>query len=283
MKTKLKQIVIIGGAEGTTAVARALKATGAYISIIQTPADDGGSGGAMRAAFDMMAPGDTRRALIALSELKDKAFLHLFAYRYPTGPLKGEVVGNLILAGLTLQTNNFEKTIEVTKKILKVKGDVIPASLQVPTLYAKLENGKIIRGETNLYIPRYNPRLHIEQVWFLPSVPLNQKAKKTILAADLIILGPGSLYSSIIPNLLVTGMPAALKKTKATVIYIVNPINQPGQTMDFSAQDYVDIVTRYAGAGTIDIALTPTMIQPKNPKKLYTPENLRKALKQFLG
>ena len=259
----MKHIVIIGGGKGSAAVAENLKKTGAHISIIHTPADDGGSAGTMRRAFKMIAPGDVRRGLLALSESKDTGLLEFFAHRYTAGPLQGEVVGNLMLAGLTLNhRGNFEKAIETMKKILQVKGDVIPASLKIPTLYSMLENGKTIKGEDNIYTPTYDPKLHIKKAWLKPRVPLNPKARQAIAKADLIIIGPGSLFSSIIPNLLVTGMPAALKKSKAKIVYIINSANQPGQTMGFTPEDHIKAVEQYLGTGVIDYALKPAMPRP---------------------
>lgn len=252
---KPKKIVIIGGGKGTAMVARSIKDDGVFISIIHTPADDGGSGGDMRRAFGMIAPGDARGGLLALSESRDKKLLDFFAHRYATGPLKGQVVGNLMLAGLTQMHGNFEKAIAIMKKLLLVHGDIIPASLQLPTLYARLENNKIIKGEMNIYSAKYNPRLHIKKAWLEPKVALNPKAKLAIAKADLIIIGPGSLYSSIIPNLLVTGMPQALRRTRAEVVYIINSVNQAGQTIGFKPEDYIKAVELYLGEGVIDAAI----------------------------
>lgn len=243
----MKRIVLIGGGKGTAMIAKRLKKTGAHISIIHTPADDGGSGGDMRRAFNMIAPGDARGGLLALAESKNKAFIKLFGHRYQNGPLKGQVIGNLILAGLTMATGSFEKAIESVKKLLDVKGEIIPASLSIPTLRVKLENGKTIVSERNIYEPRYNPKLHITKAWLTPRVILNPKAQKAIEQADIIMIGPGSLYSSIIPNLLVSGMPEALRKAKGSVVYIVNSKNQPGQTMGFKPEDYIKTVEKYLG------------------------------------
>lgn len=278
----MKKIVIIGGANGTATVIKALKGSNVHLTVIQTPADDGGSGGAVRKVFNMMAPGDTRRALIALSNLKDKTVLAAFTHRYAKGSLTGHVVGNLVLAALTQETGSFERAIEKVKKLLQVTGDIIPASLTPATLVAKLENGKIITGETNIDKPRHNPKLKIKKVWFASPVTLNPKASSALMQADVIIIGPGDLYTSIIPNFLVSGMRQVIKKSKAKKIYIVNSVNKVGETTNFTPEDYVREIKNYAGTNAVDAVLMPTNIRSKK-RGLYTPAQLRRALLKFLS
>jgi uncharacterized cofD-like protein len=195
----------------------------------------------------MMAPGDTRRALIALSQLKDAEFLESFAYRYTSGPLQGHVVGNLILAGLTKTYGTFEKAISEAKKLLQVKGDVLPASLTPATLCAELIDGQIIEGETKIDRAGEVVRPAIKKVWLKEQVKINPKAKQAIMKADLIIIGPGDLYTSIIPNFLVNGIPSALKNSKAKKVFVVNNITKAGETDGFKVSDFILETEKYAG------------------------------------
>ncbi|PIR86897.1 MAG: hypothetical protein COU11_03525 [Candidatus Harrisonbacteria bacterium CG10_big_fil_rev_8_21_14_0_10_49_15] len=243
---KNKRIVVIGGANGTAAVLQALKRRVGHLSVIQTPADDGGSGGAVRAHFKIMAPGDARRALVALSETKDKKALAAFTHRFETGPLKGQVLGNLIIAGLARNLGGFEEAIEELKKALKVRGDILPASLTPATLYAVLANGHRIVGETHIDL-RKNTRVGIMRVGFVKPVPLNPRARQAIERADAIIIGPGDLYTSIIPNFLVTGMKEAVAQSEAKKIYIINAANKPAETAGFTDEDYVRELKKYVG------------------------------------
>lgn len=281
-KRRKNKIVLIGGANGTAAVARALRGENNEISIIQSPADSGGSGGVLRNVFSIMAPGDARRALLALSNLRDKKFLDFFAHRYTSGPLKGHVVGNLILAALTRTTGSFEKALEEAKKLLQVTGNIIPASLTPATLCAELTDGTVIVGETNIDVPR-GPRAPIKRVWLKSRVSLNPKAKLAISRADLIIIGPGDLYTSIIPNFLVTGLAKKVQKSRAKKIYIVNPVNKKGETDDFTPDQYIEVVKSYTGSKAINSVLKPVDINRKRSGALYTPAALRRKLNPLLA
>lgn len=255
-KKSNKKIVVIGGGTGVYTVLNALRNDFENLTAIVTMADDGGSTGILREEFGMLPPGDIRRALVALSFSDNKMMAELFAYRFEEGiGLTGHNFGNLLITALHRITKDFEKAIHEAGKILRIKGRVIPVTLKSTKLMAELEDGRIIQGETNLDIPQHDGHLRIKRLWLKPSAEINPSAKKAILEADLVIIGPGDLYTSIIPNLLVGGMRDALKKTHAKVTYFVNVMTKFGETHGFSASDFVNALNKYLGDGVLDFAL----------------------------
>ena len=234
------KIVVIGGGTGVFNVLNSLRNDFDDLTAIVTMADDGGSTGILREEFGMLPPGDIRRALIALSGSDNKMLAELFSYRFEEGSgLTGHNFGNLLITALHRMTGDFEKAIREAGKILRIKGEVIPVTLQSSRLMAELESGQIIQGETNIDIPNHDGHLRIKRVWLKPAAEINPSARRAILDADLVIIGPGDLYTSIIPNLLVSGVGEALKKTKAKVAYFVNVMTKFGETHGFSASDFV--------------------------------------------
>ena len=251
-----KKIVVIGGGTGVYAVLTALRNDFDNLTAIVTMADDGGSTGVLREEFGMLPPGDIRRALVALSSSDNKMLADLFAYRFKEGVgLTGHNFGNLLITALHRITGNFEKAIHEAGKILRIRGEVIPVTLKFTKLITELEDGQIIRGETNLDIPQHDGHLRIKKSWLKPEVKINENAKRAILNADLVIIGPGDLYTSIVPNLLVGGMKEALKKTDAKVVYFVNVMTKFGETHGFAASDFINIVKEYLGEGVLDFAI----------------------------
>lgn len=251
-----KKIVVIGGGTGVYMILSALRNDFDNLTAIVTMADDGGSTGVLREEFGMLPPGDIRRALVALSSSDNKMLAELFAYRFEEGVgLTGHNFGNLFITALHRITGNFEKAIYETGKILRIKGGVVPVTLQSAKLMAELEDGQIVQGETNLDIPQHDGHLRIKRAWLKPSVEINPNARQVILDADLVIIGPGDLYTSIVPNLLVGGMREALKKTGAKVAYFVNVMTKFGETNGFAASDFINIVKEYLGEGVLDFAV----------------------------
>ncbi len=251
-----KRIVVIGGGTGIFPVLTGLNNSGAHISAIVTMSDDGGSTGILREEFGILPPGDIRRALVALSSSDHLLLSQLLNYRFKEGRgLEGHAFGNLLLTALHRVTGNFETAVDEAKKMLGVQGDVIPVTLQSTHLMARLENGNIIRGETNVDIPKHDGRLRIESVWLSPRAKLNPRAARAIKKADMIVLGPGDPYTSIIPNLIVDGMQEALEKSKAKIIYCVNLLTKFGETTGFAASDFVRTMQHYVGKRTIDYAI----------------------------
>jgi len=251
-----KNIVVIGGGTGSFVVLNALRNSPHNLSAILTMADDGGSTGMLREDFGILPPGDVRRALVALSHSDNKILSELFNYRFQEGRgLTGHSFGNLFLTALERLTGDFQKAIDEAGKILNIKGWVIPVTLEHTHLMAKLENGKIIRGETNIDIPKHNPDLKIKKIWLEPKAKINPVARKAIQTADFIIIGPGDLYTSILPNLSVNGIAASLRQSRAKKIYIMNIMTKYGETNGFRASDFVKELENYLSLAVLDYVL----------------------------
>ncbi len=264
----MKNVAVIGGGTGVFTVLVGLKDYPYHLLAIVSIADDGGSSRILREDFGILPPGDIRRALIALSSASP-VLTKLFSYRFKDGNnLKGHSFGNLFLTALERITKDFSSAIEEAGKILNIKGEVIPVSLENARLFAQLENGYLVVGETNIDIPKHDPNLKIEKVFLNPRVKANPKALKALQKADAIILGPGDLYSSIIPNLLVDGIPQAIKQSKAKKIYICNVMTKYGETNNFTVEDFCREIEKYLGKNVIDyVIINIEKISKKNLKK----------------
>jgi uncharacterized cofD-like protein len=247
----LKNIIVIGGGTGTFTILSALKNHPVNLSAIVTMADDGGSSGVLRDEYGVLPPGDIRRALVALSR-SDKVLRDLFSYRFESGSLAGHNFGNIFLSTLEKTTGSFAMAVKKAHEVLNVQGTVVPVTLSKTRLFAELENGEIIKGETNIDIPKHDPRLKIKKVSLMPPAKSNPDAIKVIKNADLIVIGPGDLYTSIVPNLLVEGIPEAIRKSKAKKAYLVNLMTKYGETNGFDAGDFVDVIERYLGKDTLN-------------------------------
>lgn len=270
MKNKIhkKSIIVIGGGTGVFTLLSGLKNYFEDLTAIVTMADDGGSTGMLREDFGILPPGDVRRALVALAKTDDKLMSDLFNYRFAEGQgLVGHSFGNLMLAALERVTGNFEHAIREASKILGVQGRVIPVTLAKTKLYAELENGQVIRGETNIDIPHHDGTLKIKKVWLEPEARINKSAEEAILNADMVVIGPGDLYTSILPNIVVRGVKEALKKTKAKKVYVTNLMTKFGETHAFKASDFLKVVEQYIGKNVIDYVV----VNNKKP----SPERLR--------
>lgn len=251
-----KKIVVIGGGTGVFTVLTGLKPCFDNLTAIVTMADDGGSTGILREEFGILPPGDIRRALLALSTTNDKMLAQLFSYRFKEGfGLTGHTFGNLLITVLERLTKDFEKAVDEAGRILSIEGKVIPVTLGNARLIAELQNGQKIIGETNIDIPKHNGQLKIKNVSLRPAVKINPNAKKAIMEADIVIIGPGDLYTSIVPNLLVGGMKEALKKTRAKIVYLSNVMTKFGETNDFKASDFIKTISDYLGKDVLDYAV----------------------------
>ena len=252
----MKRVVIIGGGTGVFTVLSGLKYYPYHLSAIVSMADDGGSTGVLREEFGILPPGDIRRVLVALSSSDNKIVSELFNYRFREGTLlKGHSLGNLLLTALERITGSFDQAVKEAVRILNVKGEVIPVTLTNTRLCAELENGKIIVGETNIDIPKHNGTLRIKRLFLKPPVAANDDAKRAIADADVLILGPGDLYTSILPNLLAEGMIVSIQKAPAKVIYVVNIMTKFGETSGFVASDFVQAMEGYLGKNVIDYSI----------------------------
>jgi uncharacterized cofD-like protein len=248
------RIVSIGGGTGLSALLHGLKhsTTPVDITAVVTVTDDGGSSGRLRREFDILPPGDIRNCMVALSE--DEALLsRLFQYRFHAGSgLKGHSFGNLFLTALAHITGDFALAVKQSSEVLKIRGHIFPSTSSNVELEAVLEDGSLVYGETKIS----RSRRHISTIRLRPRdcKPL-QETVDAIGAADLITLGPGSLFTSVIPNLLVSGIPEAIRASRATKAYFVNLMWQPGETTRFRASDHIRAIHQHASGKLIDIAV----------------------------
>ena len=259
---RLKNIVTIGGGTGSFMLLSGLKNYPVNISAIVSMADDGGSTGILRDELGVLPPGDVRQCLVALSS-SSQIMRELMNYRFEKGGLKGHNFGNLFLSALEKIKGNFSEGIEEAAKILNINGEVIPVTNQNSNLFMQLNNKKILRGESQI-----NHNFEIEKIGILknylnPKAKANKKAIQKILEADLVIIGPGNHYCSIMPNFLVQGVSEALIKTKAKVVYNCNLVNKKGHTEKFTLDDYVNCINRQIGKKRIDFVTFNT----KSPQK----------------
>ena len=270
----MKKVVVIGGGTGSFTVLSGLKDL--YdLSAIVTMADDGGSTGVLREEFGILPPGDVRRALVALSASDNKMLSELFNFRFEEkSSLKGHSLGNLLLTALARITGDWREALREAVTILNVKGEVIPVTLDKTKLHAELEDGTIIDGETNIDIPKHDPKLKIKRVFLSPEARANSDAVRVILEADYVIIGPGDLFTSLVPNLVVDGIVDALKKTKAKVIYITNIMTKYGETNNFSASDFVKVMESYLGEKVIDFVVVNVEKMAGRTLERYKKENV---------
>lgn len=243
-----KHIVCLGGGNAMPkAVLSELKKYPVKISVICAMLDSGGSAGRLRKDYKITSPGDIRRAFLALANTSP-VIENLFNYRFEGGDLKGHNFANLFITALELSTNDFEKTTQAIKKILNIEHEVLPVTLDNSQVYAILENGKVIKGETNIDIPRHNPNLKIKKIYLVPKAKAYPRAIEAIKKANLIVIGPGDLYSSLAQILLTEGICQAIKKSKAKKVYICNLMTKKGETNNFSVLDFTKEIERYLGS-----------------------------------
>ncbi len=269
------RIVAIGGGNGLSALLQGLKAyckpsgrpsPAVEITAIVTVTDDGGSSGRLRREFDILPPGDIRNCMVALSQ--DSALLaRLFQYRFQAGRgLKGHNFGNLFLMALTQIMGEFSDAIEASSEVLKIAGKIYPSTTAHVELEATLSNGSKVVGETRIS----RSRSRIRQIRLIPrKAPAVPAALSAIADADLITFGPGSLFTSVVPNLLVGGLADAVRSSPALKAYFVNLMWQPGETMEFSASDHVRALHRHAGGKVLDYAVINVKPIPSAMKKKY--------------
>ena len=245
-------VTVIGGGHGLSVLLRGIKTSTNNVSAVVTVADDGGSSGRLREELGIIPPGDLRNCLVALADT-EPLMEKLFQYRFEgDSALAGHSFGNLFIAAMNEVTGDMETALKESSKVLAVKGRVIPASKEHVRLDAIMNDGTIVEGESQI------PEVHkkIRRVRLFPKkVQAVPAALEAIESADAIILGPGSLYTSIMPNLLVDGVAQALKKSKAIKIYICNVLTQPGETDNYTAAQHAKAILDHAGQGVIDYVL----------------------------
>ncbi len=271
--SKEKRVVVIGGGTGTYTVLTALKERPVYLSAIVSMADDGGSTGILREEFGILPTGDVRRALVALSKHPDELLAKLFNYRFQEGGLNGHNFGNLILTALERISGGFEKALAEASRLLAVEnGEVIPVTLSNVRLLAELEDGAVIKGETNIDIPKHDGELAINRIWLEPEAKANHKALKAIRQADLIVIGPGDLYTSVLPNLLVRGVSEEIAESKAKKVFVCNLTTKYGETHGFVAGDFLKVLENYLGEDVLDAVVMNDKTPPESVLKRYRKE-----------
>ena len=270
-----KKIVVIGGGTGISTLLRGLRNHNTSLSAIVTMFDSGGSSGILRKEFAYSPFGDLRQCLLALSSNSDKnrAFRGAFEFRFGSDTsLNGHNVGNLLLAALTsMLEDRLDYAIEEASRILEVEGNVIPVTLTTADLCAELTDGQIIRGESDIDI-REMPNPSIKRIYIEPEPEANAAAIKAIEEADAIVLGPGDLYTSILPNLVVGGVPEAIAASDGTRIYVCNLMTKRGETDGFSASDFVVEMNNYLLNSSLDWVIVNTAAPTPALQKAYEQE-----------
>lgn len=264
----MKKVVVLGGGTGQSTLLKGLKLFPIDISAVVSVCDDGRSTGRLREEFNTIAVGDIRQVITSLSET-EPLFRDLLNYRFKTtSDLNGHAVGNLLLTALCNITGNMQEGIETIGKVLKIKGKVLPFTLDCSTLIGKMEDDSIIHGEHNIT----QSSKKIKEVYYEKEVVVNPNVIKAVKEADLIILSMGSLYTSIIPNLLSKELIDAIDNSKAKIMYVCNMMTQPGETDDYKVSDHIKILNRYLGKKKIDIVIANNGTIPKNILEKYATE-----------
>ncbi|MFK2825448.1 YvcK family protein [Bacillus sp. B190/17] len=269
MKKKGRKVVIIGGGTGLSVLLRGLKKHPIDLTAIVTVADDGGSSGRLRDELNIPPPGDIRNVLAALSDVEPLVET-LFQHRFSTkNELSGHSLGNLMIAALTSITGDFVHAVQEMSKVLNVRGKVLPAANQSVVLHAEMEDGTVVSGESK--IPYSGKR--IKRVFLSPEniKPLPETIR-AIREADLIIVGPGSLYTSILPNLLVPQIGEEVCRSAAKKVYICNLMTQAGETLDFTASDHVKAIYDHMSCAFIDTILVNDDLIPEHIQEKYKEE-----------
>ena len=246
------KIVVLGGGTGLSTMLRGLKYYTSNVTAIVTVGDDGGGSGALREDLGILPPGDIRNCILALADT-EPLMEELLQYRFKDGRLKGQNFGNLFLAAMEGISDNFEDAVQKMGSVLAVTGKVLPVTLEDMVLKARLKNGNIIIGESLIPEEALKQKSPIDKLFIEPKeAKALKEAVEAIKEADAIILGPGSLYTSVIPNLLIKDISNALQKTNAIKIYISNIMTQPGETDKFTVSDHISAIYKHGGYGIVD-------------------------------
>ena len=248
-------IVALGGGHGLSAILRGLKLYTDDLTAIVTVADDGGGSGVLREDLGMPPPGDIRNCMEALADT-ESLMQQLLAYRFPDGRLAGQAFGNLLLAALDGISPSFDQAVARMSEVLAITGRILPVTNANVQLEASFDNGSSVRGESKISTAKKEQNCRIHHVRLLPEhTPALPDALDAIRRAEVILLGPGSLYTSVIPNLLVDGISEAIRDSAALKIYICNIMTQDGETENMTAQDHVAALLEHGGAGIVDLCL----------------------------
>lgn len=263
------RLVVIGGGTGLPVLLRGLKEYTSNLTAVVTVCDDGGSSGRLRGELGILPPGDLRNCLVALADtepLVERLFLHRFGEE---SALAGHSFGNLFIATLWQITGDFREAVRESSEVLAVRGQVLPSTLRNTVLCAELEDGRVVRGESR--IPTAGGR--IRRVYLdPPDAEAPEEVLQAIRAADAVVLGPGSLYTSILPNLLVRGVAEALRSSRAVKFYVCNIMTQPGETDGYTVADHLEAIQRHGGPGLVDLVVANTGPIPEALAERYRRE-----------
>ena len=282
------KVVVIGGGTGQSVFLRGLKKKTQNITAVVTVADDGGGSGVLREDLGMLPPGDIRNCLLALANI-EPTMREVMQYRFTEGALKGQSFGNLFLAAMNGLYGNFEIALYKMSQIFAITGKVLPVSLDDINLIAELKNGKIVKGESKIPKQCKKDKTSIDRVYLdKPDATPLEEVINSIEDADIIIMGPGSLYTSIIPNLLVRGVVEAIEKSKAPKVYVCNIMTQPGESDNYNVLDHVNTIVNHTDKNIIDYVISNNELLPKTMLERYQKdgstqvlldENQKKSLK----
>jgi len=249
------KIVAVGGGTGLSTMLRGLKRYTKNLTAVVTVADDGGGSGVLRREMGILPPGDLRQCLQALANT-EPIMERLLDYRFPEGQLKGQAFGNLLLAAASGVTGSFEEAVAQMGQFLAITGRVIPVTGADVQLEAVFDNGARVVGESSIFSAKKEQDCRIDHVALLPARPKPLPATlEAIAEADLILLGPGSLYTSVIPNLLVDGVAEAIARARAQTFYICNIMTQDGETEGYTAADHLEALLRHGSEGMVDLCI----------------------------
>ncbi|MEJ5339151.1 MAG: uridine diphosphate-N-acetylglucosamine-binding protein YvcK [Aquificaceae bacterium] len=267
------RLVAVGGGTGLSTLLRGLKEkVGREIedlSAIVTVADSGGSTGRLRKLYNVPAPGDIRNCIVALSE-SEEIIRELFQFRFRGGELDGHAFGNLFLVALTEITGSFMHAVNIASQILRTRGEIIPATLESVQLCAEFSDGRMLCGEEEITEYGKSDGVRLKKIWIEPQgvkAPIDAVAK--IESADMVVFGPGSLYTSIIPNLLISDIREAVLHSPALKVFVVNAMTQPGETDGFTAYDHIRAFREYTGIEKVDVALVNTKMPSDQVLRRY--------------
>jgi uncharacterized cofD-like protein len=261
--TKIPRVVTIGGGTGSYVTLMGLKKYDVRLTAIVNMIDSGGSSGKLRDELGVLPPGDIRQCLVALAA-SPKLLRDMFNYRFTEGGLTGHNFGNIFLSVLEKNTGSMKKAISEVGKILRIKGFVAPITFSKSDLCVELADGRTIIGETHIdEVEKAEKRARIVKAYLEPRAEINEDAAKAISEADFIIIGPGDLYTSVIPNLLVDKSAKLIKNSKAKKIFVLNLMTKYGQTTNYSAKEHLEDLEKYLGKNVIDYILLNT----KKPRR----------------
>ena len=248
------RIVCLGGGTGLSTVLRGLKLAGNHPTAIVTLTDDGGSSGRLRRDLGMPPPGDVRNCLVALAD-DESVLAEVFQHRFDRGDLEGHSLGNLVLAALTEVAGSFDAAVAMSSHVLAIAGSVLPATREKAGLVAEMEDGRVVAGETAVA----SERRAVRRLRLQPETPQpHPEAVEALRTADLIVLGPGSLFTSTIPPLLVPGLAEAVRSSGARRVYVANLLQEPHETIGYDAATHIERLEQHLGTGIVDTVIVPT-------------------------